>query len=56
MVSPFSSTSTTLYALPVVATHAQGLSLRNFLISLIISMAVFTTEVCIFILLKDRLK
>ena len=56
MTSPLGSAGTALYALPGAARHAQGLSLRNFLASLITSAAIFAIEVCAFVLLKDRLK
>lgn len=56
MTSPLDSAGTALYASPEAARHAQGLSLRNSLTSLVISAAIFTTEVCVFVFLKDRLK
>ncbi len=56
MTSPLGSAGTALYASPEAARHAQGLSLRNFLASLITSTAVFATGVCVFVLLKDRFK
>ncbi len=46
----------TLQASPKAAQHAQGLSLRNFLASLTTSASVFAVEVCLFVILKDRLK
>ena len=56
MTSPLDSAGTALYASPEAARHAQGLSLRNFLASLVTSAVIFATEVCLFLLLKDRLK
>lgn len=56
MTSPLGSAGTALYASPEAARHAQGLSLRNFLASLVTSAVIFATEVCLFLLLKDRLK
>ena len=56
MISPLGSASTALYASPGVVRYAQGLSLRNFLVSFVISAAIFAIEVCVFVLLKDRLK
>ena len=56
MTSPLGSAGTALYALPGAARHAQGLSLRNFLASLVTSVAIFAIEVGAFVLLKDRLK
>ena len=56
MAFTLTNTSTALRASPEAARHAQGLSLRTFLASLVTSASVFAVEVCLFVLLKDRLK
>ncbi len=56
MTSPLDSAGTALYASPEAARHAQGLSLRNFLASLVTLATIFAIEVYVFVLLKDRLK
>lgn len=56
MTSSLGSADTALYASSEAARHAQELSLRNFLASLITSTIVFVIEVCVFVLLKNRFK
>lgn len=56
MTFSLDSADTALYASLEAAQHAQEFSLRNFLMSLVTSMIVFVIEVCVFVLLKNRLK
>ncbi len=56
MTFSLGSAGIAFYALLEAARHAQGLSLRNFLASLVTLAAIFAIEVCVFVLLKDRLK
>ncbi len=56
MASAVPSTGTLLHTSPDVARRAHGLSIRNFLASLVTSASVSVVEVFLFVLLRDRLK
>ena len=56
MTSPLNSVGTALYASPEATRHAQLFLLQSFLASLVTSASVFAIEVCLFVLLKDRVK
>ena len=56
MTFMLTNTSSALRASSEAAWHTQELSLQIFLASLVTSASVFAVEVCLFVLLKDRLK